>query len=150
MFQQLEEFQVVEQKLGLLINFKKFQACTAVPVQIIQCLGSVFNNRLGIIYPSQERFRELMSHMHMICSQQVVTAQSILRCLGMMMASFIDIILWSDYICALLSFAFCPMALSQGQFVPGIAGKTYTWNGEKSKECFSKGCHVIREVSHTV
>ena len=93
MFQQLEEFQVVVQKLGLLVNFKKFQACTAVQVQIIQCLGSVFNNRLGIIYPTQERFWKLMSHMHMICSQQVVTAQSISKCLGMMMmASFIDII----------------------------------------------------------
>lgn len=78
-------------KLGLMIN--KDKSCLT-PTQTLEYLGAIIQLKEGLVYPSEDRFKDINHMISAILHLQTVEARVMLRLLGLM-ASCIDLVPWA-------------------------------------------------------
>ena len=74
--------------VGLILNREK---SVLVPTQLVSYLGAVFDLRLGTIFPSEERYSNMVKQINFITLSEECEAQTFLRLLELM-ASCMDLI----------------------------------------------------------
>ena len=88
LYEQRELILVTLDMVGLILNKKKSDL---VPTQSVSYLGAVFDLRLGIIFPSEERYLNMVKQIDIISLSEECEAQKFLRLLGLM-SSCMDLI----------------------------------------------------------
>lgn len=77
---QLDEVLQLIQNIGLIVNVQK---SNMNPSQVVLYLGSVFNTRKGLVFPSEERYKKIVEEITILSETKSVVAQTILRLLGL-------------------------------------------------------------------